>query len=315
MAETRLITLGRPDDWHVHLRDGDVLAAVAPLTARRFARAIVMPNLVPPVATAEAALAYRQRIVAALPAGARFTPLMTCYLTDTTDAGMVARGFADGVFAAVKLYPAHATTHSAAGVTEIARVRGVLERLQEIGMPLLVHGEVADPDVDVFDREAVFIDRILLPLLDDFPALKVVLEHATTAYAVDIVRDRGGGDPPRLAATITAHHLMITRNAMFDGGIRRTCTACRWPSASATARPSGAPPHRGTRGSSWAPIRRPTPRRRRKRRAAAPASSPPRRRLSCTPRCSTTKARWTNWKPSPPSTGPPSTGFPRTAAP
>ncbi len=220
MAETARITLSRPDDWHVHLRDGDVLAAVVPLTARRFGRAIVMPNLVPPVATAEAAASYRQRIVAALPAGARFTPLMTCYLTDATDADMVARGFADGVFAAVKLYPAHATTHSAAGVTDIARVRGVLERLQEIGMPLLVHGEVADPDVDVFDREAVFIDRVLLPLLDDFPALKVVFEHATTAYAVDIVRDRGDGNPPRLAATITAHHLMITRNAMFEGGIR-----------------------------------------------------------------------------------------------
>ena len=133
---------------------------------------------------------------------------------------MVARGYDEGAFAAVKLYPAHATTHSAAGVTDIARVRRVLERLQEIGMPLLVHGEVADPDVDVFDRETVFIDRVLLPLLDDFPALKVVFEHATTAYAVDIVRDRGDGNPPRLAATITAQHLMITRNAMFEGGIR-----------------------------------------------------------------------------------------------
>ncbi len=220
MAETPLITLRRPDDWHVHLRDGDMLAAVAPLTARRFARAMVMPNLVPPVASAEAATAYRERIVAALPEGARFVPLMTCYLTDATDADAVARGFADRVFAAVKLYPAHATTHSAEGVTAIARVRGVLERMQEIGMPLLVHGEVADADVDVFDRETVFIDRVLMPLLDDFPALSVVFEHITTAYAVDFVRDRGGENPPRLAATITAHHLMITRNAMFEGGIR-----------------------------------------------------------------------------------------------
>ena len=210
------LTIRRPDDWHVHLRDGAMLAAVAGLTARRFARAIVMPNLAPPVTTAAAARAYRARILAALPAGAAFTPMMTCYLTDDADPDEVGRGFADGAFAAVKCYPAHATTHSAQGVTAVSRVTTVLERMQEIGMPLLVHGEATDPDVDIFDREAVFIERTLAPLLADFPALKVVLEHITTADAVDFVRAQGG----RLGATITAHHLMINRNALLVGGIR-----------------------------------------------------------------------------------------------
>jgi len=221
MSEQKVITLRRPDDWHVHLRDGAVLKAVAPLTARQFARAIVMPNLVPPVVTAAAARAYRERILAALPKGADFTPLMTCYLTDDADPGPIAEGFAAGAWVAVKLYPAHATTHSAFGVTDIKRVRKVLEKMQAIGMPLLVHGEVTDPDVDVFDREAVFIERVLAPLLDDFPALKVVFEHITTAEAVAFVESRAGRSaPPRLAATITAHHLIINRNALFKGGIR-----------------------------------------------------------------------------------------------
>jgi dihydroorotase len=217
MTETReTLTIRRPDDWHVHLRDGAMLAAVAGLTACRFARAIVMPNLVPPVTTVAAASGYRARILAALPAGAAFTPLMTCYLTDDSDPDEVGRGFAEGVYAAVKYYPAHATTHSAQGVTAVGRVTSVLERMQEIGMPLLVHGEVTDPDVDIFDREAVFIERTLAPLLADFPALKVVLEHITTADAVDFVRAQDG----RLGATVTAHHLMINRNVLLVGGIR-----------------------------------------------------------------------------------------------
>lgn len=210
------ITIRRPDDWHVHFRDGAMLTQVASLTARQFARAIVMPNLVPPVTTAAAATAYRDRILAALPPGAEFIPLMTCYLTDTTDPDEVARGFADGAFAAVKLYPAHATTNSAHGVTSIDKVMPVLERMTAIGMPLLIHGEVTDPEIDVFDREAVFLDRVLDPLRRRLPELRVVLEHVTTAEAIAYVET--GGDC--IAATITAHHLQINRNAIFQGGIR-----------------------------------------------------------------------------------------------
>jgi dihydroorotase len=214
MADT--ITLRRPDDWHVHFRDGAMLRAVLPLTARQFARAIVMPNLVPPVTDTAAARAYRERILAALPESGDFTPLMTCYLTDTTYPAEVARGHEEGVFTAVKLYPAHATTHSAHGVTDIDRVMPVLERMAAIGMPLLIHGEVTDPEVDIFDREAVFIERVLDPLCRRLPELRVVLEHVTTEDAVAYV-ERGG---PNLAATITAHHLIINRNAIFQGGIR-----------------------------------------------------------------------------------------------
>jgi dihydroorotase len=211
-----IITIRRPDDWHVHFRDGAMLRTVAPWTARQFARAIVMPNLVPPVTTIAAARAYRARILAALPAGIDFTPLMTCYLTDTTDPDEVARGFAEGVFAAVKLYPAHATTHSAHGVTSLDRVMPVCERMAAIGMPLLIHGEVTDPEVDIFDREAVFIECVLDPLRRRLPELRIVLEHVTTAEAVAYVAAGGGN----LAATITAHHLVINRNAIFQGGIR-----------------------------------------------------------------------------------------------
>jgi dihydroorotase len=217
MAEHRdAITLRRPDDWHVHFRDGAMLRAVLPCTARQFARAVVMPNLVPPVDDVASARAYRDRIVAALPAGAEFTPLMTCYLTDATDPAEVVRGHDEGVFVAVKLYPAHATTHSAHGVTDIARVMPVLERMAEIGMPLLIHGEATDPEVDIFDREAVFIERALDPLRRRLPELRIVLEHITTAEAAAYV-EAGG---PSLAATITAHHLVINRNAIFQGGIR-----------------------------------------------------------------------------------------------
>jgi dihydroorotase len=210
------ITIRRPDDWHVHFRDGAMLRAVLPFTARQFARAIVMPNLVPPVVDVAAARAYRQRIVASLPAGVDFTPLMTCYLTDTTDPAEVARGHEEGVFTAVKLYPAHATTHSAHGVTDIERVMPVLERMAAIGMPLLIHGEVTDPDVDIFDREAVFLERVLDPLRRRQPELRIVLEHVTTEEAARYV----GGGGANLAATITAHHLVINRNALFAGGIR-----------------------------------------------------------------------------------------------
>ena len=210
------LVIRRPDDWHVHLRDGDMLAAVLPFTARVFARAIVMPNLVPPVTSAAAARAYRERIAAACPRGSEFRPLMTCYLTDRTDAEEVARGHRDGAWIAAKLYPAHATTHSAAGVTDAKNIRPVLARMEKIGMPLLVHGEATDPAVDVFDREAVFLERVLGPLARDFPGLKVVFEHATTEDAVAFVRAHA----PRMAATLTPHHLMVNRNAMFEGGIR-----------------------------------------------------------------------------------------------
>ncbi len=210
------LTLRTPDDWHVHLRDGDMLAFAADHTARQFARAIVMPNLAPPVTTVAAATAYRDHILAALPEGRAFTPLMTAYLTDRIDAGEVERGFNDGVFTACKLYPAGATTNSAAGVTDIANIHPVLERMEAIGMPLLVHGEVTSPGIDIFDREAVFLKEVLVPVLNRFPDLKLVLEHITTEDSVRFVEAAGNN----VAATITAHHLRIDRNAMFDGGLR-----------------------------------------------------------------------------------------------
>lgn len=210
------LTIRRPDDWHVHLRDGDILKGVLPYTARQFARAIVMPNLSPPVIRAADGAAYRDRIMAALPAGMDFTPLMTAYLTNGTDADDLAAGFTDGIFTAAKLYPAHATTNSAHGVTDIANIYGVLERMQAIDMPLLIHGEVTDHDVDIFDREAVFIERTLNMVVRDFPELRIVFEHITTAEAVDFVVASG----PNIGATITPQHLHINRNAMFAGGIR-----------------------------------------------------------------------------------------------
>jgi dihydroorotase len=208
------LTIRRPDDWHVHLRDGDMLEQVAPWTSRQFARAIVMPNLVPPVTSVEAASAYRDRIRAA--AGGDFTPLMTAYLTDDADPAELARGYEQGVWVAAKLYPAGATTNSASGVTAIRNVYPALERMQAIGMVLCVHGEVTDPDVDVFDREAAFIDRVLSPMVDEFPDLKIVFEHITTAEAADFVRDA----PATIAATVTPQHLHINRNALFAGGLR-----------------------------------------------------------------------------------------------
>ncbi len=208
------LTIRRPDDWHVHLRDGDMLRLVAPFTARQFARAIIMPNLAPPVTSVAQAAAYRERILAA--AGRGFTPLMTAYLTDDTDPDELTRGHAEGVWIAAKLYPAGATTNSASGVTDVARLTPVLERMERIGMPLLVHGEVTDPAVDIFDREGVFIDRVLAGLAKEFPGLSIVFEHVTTRQAVDFILSA----PPTIAATITPHHLMLNRNAMFDGGLR-----------------------------------------------------------------------------------------------
>lgn len=210
------LTLTRPDDWHLHLRDGDLLAAVLPDSARRFGRAIVMPNLRPPVTTLEQAIAYRERILAALPAGLKFEPLMTLYLTDNSSPDEIERAKASGIVHAVKLYPAGATTNSDAGVTAIERVHPVLERMEKIGLPLLLHGEVTHADVDIFDRERVFVDRVLAPLTARFPCLRTVCEHITTREAAQFVSEAREG----VAATVTAHHLLMNRNAIFAGGIR-----------------------------------------------------------------------------------------------
>lgn len=213
---TESLTIRRPDDWHLHFRDGDTMRAVVPHTARQFARAIVMPNLAPPVTTSALADDYRERILAAVPEGLDFTPLMTAYLTDETDADDLAAGFADGVLTAAKLYPAGATTNSAHGVTDVANISGVLERMAQIGIPLCVHGEVTHADIDIFDREAVFIDRVLAPLVERLPELKVIFEHITTKQAVQFVDASG----PKIGATITPQHLHINRNAILVGGIR-----------------------------------------------------------------------------------------------
>ena len=210
------ITLTRPDDWHLHLRDGEALAAVLPHSARQFSRAIVMPNLRPPVTTVEAAAAYKQRILAALPAGMNFEPLMTLYLTDNTPADEIRRAVDSGFVKAVKLYPAGATTNSDAGVTDLAHCDAALAEMEKLGLPLLVHGEVTDPSVDIFDREEVFIDSVLRPLLKRHSCLRVVFEHITTKDAADFVAAAGDN----VAATITAHHLLYNRNAIFAGGVR-----------------------------------------------------------------------------------------------
>jgi len=210
------LTITRPDDWHLHLRDGDVLETVLPDTARRFARAIVMPNLKPPVVSTADALAYRERILAALPDGMAFEPLMTLYLTEATHPDEIARAYDSGLVQAVKYYPAGATTNASSGVRDPRRCYPVFEEMQRQGMPLLLHGESIDPSVDVFDREAVFIEQTLTPLVRDFPDLRIVLEHITTQAAVDFVTQAS----PNVAATITVHHLLMNRNAMFQGGIR-----------------------------------------------------------------------------------------------
>jgi dihydroorotase len=213
---TTTLTLTRPDDWHLHLRDDALMASVLPDTARQFARAIVMPNLRPPVTTTAQAVAYRERILAALPAGMKFEPLMTLYLTDNTSADEIRKAKASGVVHAVKLYPAGATTNSDAGVTDLRKTYAALEAMQDCGLPFLVHGEVTSADIDIFDREAVFIERVLQPLLKDLPQLRVVFEHITTREAVQFVADASDN----IAATITAHHLLYNRNAMLVGGIR-----------------------------------------------------------------------------------------------
>jgi len=212
------ISIRRPDDWHVHLRDGAMLETVVPFTARQFSRAIIMPNLKKPVTTTALAKDYRRRILQALPdepACKNFIPLMTCYLTNETSASDLAQGYVEGVFVAAKLYPANATTHSAHGVTDMIALSDIFEKMQEIGMPLLVHGEVADIDVDIFDREAIFIERVLSLLIQKFPELKIVMEHVTTKDAVEFVR----AHQKQVAATITAHHLILNRNDIFEGGV------------------------------------------------------------------------------------------------
>ncbi len=210
------LTLTRPDDWHLHLRDGAALAAVVPHTARQFARAVVMPNLRPPVTTAVQAAAYRERILAAVPRGLTFAPLMTLYLTDNTPPDEIDRAKASGIVHAVKYYPAGATTHSDAGVTDIGKCFDVLARMEELGLPLLVHGEVTDAEVDIFDRERVFVERVLAPLAQRFPALRLVLEHVTAREGVEFVEAMG----PNVAGTLTAHHLLMNRNTLLAGGVR-----------------------------------------------------------------------------------------------
>ncbi len=213
---TETLEIRRPDDWHLHLRDGDMLRAVLPSTAAHFARAIIMPNLVPPVVTAAQAAAYRDRIIAALPEGAAFEPLMTLYLTEDTDPDDVAAAHSSGLVHAVKLYPAGATTNSASGVQDFDKIRAVLERMADIGLPLCVHGEVTDHDIDIFDREAVFIDRVLDPIRRKTPGLRVVMEHITTSNAVEYA----SAQDDTLGATITTHHLVINRNHILAGGIK-----------------------------------------------------------------------------------------------
>jgi dihydroorotase len=214
--QTKKITFSRPDDWHLHVREGDMLQAVIPDTARHFARAIIMPNLKPPITTTEAALRYREQILDATPRGMKFTPLMTLYLTDNTDPQEIRKAKSSGHIYAVKLYPAGATTHSNAGVTDLQKTFPVLEQMQDHNIPLLIHGESTDPTVDVFDRERVFIESQLAPLIEQFPNLRIVLEHVTTREAVDFVTNAGAN----VAGTITVHHLLLNRNAMFAGGIR-----------------------------------------------------------------------------------------------
>ncbi|MDB5566364.1 MAG: dihydroorotase [Tardiphaga sp.] len=210
------LTIRRPDDWHIHLRDGAMLRAVLPFTTAQFARGIIMPNLVPPVTTVAMAEAYRSRILAARPEGNDFQPMMTCYLTDHTSADEIEKGYAEGVWLAAKLYPAGATTNSAHGVKDLNAIRAVLERMERIGMAVLIHGEATDPAVDIFDREQVFMEQVLLPFLKDYRGLKVVIEHVTTQETVEIVRAHA----PRVAGTITPHHLMINRTSLFQGGLR-----------------------------------------------------------------------------------------------
>ncbi len=279
------LTIRRPDDWHLHLRDGAMLAGVLP-QSRHFARAIVMPNLVPPVVTAADARTYRERILAAVPDGQSFEPLMTLYLTEDTDPADVAAAAADGLVRAVKLYPAGATTNSASGVHSIARVMPVLERMAEIGLPLCVHGEVTDAEVDIFDREAAFVDRVLAPLRAELPELPIVLEHVTTAQGVQFIEDAR-----HVGATLTVHHLILNRNHLLVGGIRPHyyCLPVvkRERHRLALLRAATG----GIRGSFSAPTARRMPATPRKRPAVAPACSPRRWRSPASPMSSRKRAR------------------------
>ncbi|TVQ74338.1 MAG: dihydroorotase [Chromatiaceae bacterium] len=216
MATIEELRIRRPDDWHLHVRDGDVLGDAVPHSARQFARAVIMPNLKPPVVSVEQALQYRERILDALPQGSNFNPLMTIYLTDSTSPEEIRKAVDSGVILGVKLYPAGATTHSDAGVSDIRHTYPTLQAMQDLGLPLLVHGEATAPSVDIFDREQVFIDNTLIPLVEQFPGLKIVLEHITTAQAVDFVRQA----PERVGATVTPQHILMNRNALFQGGMR-----------------------------------------------------------------------------------------------
>jgi TusA-related sulfurtransferase/predicted TIM-barrel fold metal-dependent hydrolase len=289
------LTLIRPDDWHLHLRDGAALAAVLPDTARQMGRAIIMPNLKPPVTTVEAAAAYRERILAALPAGSRFEPLMTLYLTDNTSAEEVRKARASGFVHGIKLYPAGATTNSDFGVSSIDKAMPALEAMADCGMPLLVHGEVTDSAIDIFDREAVFIEQVFQPLLARLPSLRVVFEHITTKDAAEYVASA----PDNIAATITAHHLLMNRNAIFVGGIRPHHYCCRYSSANCTARRWSPPPPPVRPSSSSAPTARRMHAMPRKPPAAVPACTPPMPPSSCMPKPSRRPVRWTSWKPLP----------------
>ncbi len=294
------ITLTRPDDWHIHLRDGASLATTVRDATKQFGRAIVMPNLRPPVTTVEQAAGYRERILAAVPAGVKFEPLMTLYLTDNTPPDEIDRAKASGFVHAVKLYPAGATTNSDAGVTSLDKVSATLERMQTLGMPLLVHGEVTNADVDIFDRERVFIDRVFLPLQKTFPGLRTVFEHITTAEAAQFVSAAGDN----VAATITAHHLLMNRNALFAGGIRphHYCLPvlkAREASRSASSRRRFQAIH----GFSWAPIPHRMPGVPRKRLAVAQGAIRPMPPSNCMPKPSIKRVRLISSKPSPATTG------------
>jgi hypothetical protein len=298
------LTIRRPDDLHLHFRDGATMRRVVPWTARQFARAIVMPNLAPPVTTTALATAYRERILAAVPADMTFRPLMTAYLTDDSNPDDLAAGFAEGVLTAAKLYPAGATTNSSSGVTDIRKIEPVLERMAAIGMPLCIHGEVTDPEVDVFDREAVFIDRIMAPLAKRLPELKIVFEHITTREAVQFVEGAGAN----LAATITPQHLHINRNAMLVGGIRPHFYCLP------VAKRSVPPPLPAMPSFSSAPTAPRITGMQRNRVAAARAFSTRPSPSKAIWRSSRPEGRWTASKPSPASSGRVFTAFPSTQA-
>lgn len=292
------LTLLRPDDWHIHLRDGAVLTNTVADVARTFGRAIIMPNLVPPVRNAAEADGYRQRILAARPAGSRFEPLMVLYLTDRTQPEEIREAKASGFVHAAKLYPAGATTNSDSGVTSIDKIFPAIEAMAEVGMPLLIHGEVTRGDVDVFDREKIFIDEHMRRVVERFPTLKVVFEHITTADAVQFVN----AAPANVGATITAHHLLYNRNHMLVGGIRPHfyCLPILKRNTHQEALLDAATS--GSESSSSAPTRRRTPSMPRKPHAAVPVATPLMRRSRCTPKRSNNVTRWTNSKPSPAST-------------